>query len=88
MLKLLAGLCCLLVVALVIIGFVMSRIDDRMFRRWRLRGPVQAVCIRCQGKGWTQETVRSLEFDGTGFVDSDTPAQPCPVCHGTGTVTR
>jgi hypothetical protein len=88
MLKLLAGLCCLLVVVLVIISVVVSRIDNRMFRRWTSRQPVQVVCIRCQGRGWTQETVRSLEFDGQGFVDSDTPAKPCPACHGTGTVTR
>lgn len=79
---------CLLLVALVVIGFIVRWVDDYQFRRWGLRRTVQVVCIRCQGKGWTQETVRTLDFDGTGFPNADTLATPCPVCHGTGTVNR
>lgn len=86
--EILAGLCCVLVIAVVVIGFILRRYDDYRFRKW-VRGPaVQVVCLHCQGKGWTTKTVRTLDFDGTGFVDAETPAQPCPACHGTGTVTR
>jgi hypothetical protein len=88
MLKLIAGLVCVLLVAVVVIGFIVRRIDDYQFRRWGLRRPLQVVCIQCQGRGWIQETVRSLDFDGTAFTGADTPATPCSACHGTGTVTR
>ena len=88
MVKYLLGAVCLLVVAVPIIGFIMRRVDDRRFRRWELGNSVQAVCLRCQGRGWTTETVRTLDFDGTGFANTETPAVPCQACHGTGTVNR
>ena len=85
--KLVIGLLCLLPIALVIIGTIVRRIDYHWGGRW-LGRPVRSVCIACLGNGWVQETVRTLDFDGTGFATSDSPAHQCATCHGTGTVMR
>ncbi len=80
-------ICCGLPIAAAVIAVIVTWVNGHYFGRGR-RAPVQALCIRCHGRGWTQETVRSLDFDGTGFGDTELPAQPCPACGGTGTVLR
>ena len=88
MLKVVGALCCLLVVAAVVVAFVVAGRDRRRFRRRSLRRTVQAICIKCQGRGWIQEQNRTLEFDGEAFVDEEPRTTQCTACHGTGVVLR
>jgi hypothetical protein len=55
---------------------------------WQVDEP-RRRCLRCRGTGWVGgEPERTLHFDGTGFENRHTPAQPCPDCDGTGVAGR
>jgi hypothetical protein len=85
--KLLAAGCCILLVALVVLGALAFYLSKSRFRRLS-REQTPTVCISCQGKGWIQEQQRTLEFDGTGFVDAAATNRPCTACGGTGVIHR
>lgn len=75
------SLLCLALLVIAVIGLV-------PVLRSRRRHTTQVVCIDCRGRGISVDQTRTLDFDGTGFVDEDPRSRTCPACGGTGKVSR
>ncbi|WDZ87696.1 hypothetical protein [Micromonospora cathayae] len=74
-------------------GRLADRVRRVLGREPKLPGPrlpdeVTVLCIRCQGRGWTNRRERTLTFTGEGFADVDHGSAMCETCGGSGRVAR